>query len=234
MSIGEKFEKIADAVYEKGKADGKKDFFDKLPYDSKAVKFYGWKDELFYPTKDILIGEQTFYYSEIIDIANRLDEQGVKIKPTSTCPYTFGYCLSVSVPEVDMSSITSSNYMFANFGAASSQANKNNLQTIRKIIASEKTVFGTGCFSNLYKLTHCLFEGTIAKSLDIHWSTKLNRASILSLLQCLNASVTGVTITLPSKCIDTATDTKAMIEGDTELNTAYTQALANGYTIAFQ
>lgn len=89
-------------------------------------------------------------------------------------------------------------------------------------------------FQGCTELVKIIFHGTVGKNCDIHWSTKLSRESILSLLQVLKASVTGVTITLPTKCIDTATDTLALIQGDTELNTAYTQALANGYSIAFQ
>lgn len=92
---------------------------------------------------------------------------------------------------------------------------------------------GYKTFQECTALEHIIFHGTIAKKLDIHWSKKLDRASILSLLTCLNATVSGITITLPSMCIDGATDTLALIQGDTELNIAYTQALANGYTITF-
>jgi hypothetical protein len=108
------------------------------------------------------------------------------------------------------------------------------LETIEIIRSNEGTEFDGNSFNGCSALAHVTFHGTVAKNLDIHWSTKLSRESILSLLQVLKASVTGVTITLPAKCIDTATDTLVFIQGDTELNTAYTQALANGYTIAFQ
>jgi hypothetical protein len=102
----------------------------------------------------------------------------------------------------------------------------------------EKHVFETSSgaqktFQGCTELVHILFYGTIAKKLDIHWSKKLDRASILSLLTCLNATVSGIVITLPSMCIDGATDTLALIQGDTELNTAYNNALAKGYTISF-
>ena len=96
-----------------------------------------------------------------------------------------------------------------------------------------KTAIANNAFSNCDKFEHCVFEGTIASNINLQWSTKLNRESILSLLTCLNATVSGIVITLPSKCIDGATDTLALIQGDTELNTAYTNALAKGYVIEF-
>lgn len=117
---------------------------------------------------------------------------------------------------------------------ASCYRNCSSLEIIEVIRVNENTVFDSNSFYGCNELIYVGFVGTIGKNINLHWSTKLNRASILSLLQCLKASVTDVTITLPSKCIDTATDTLALIQGDTELNTAYTQALANGYTIAFQ
>lgn len=106
--------------------------------------------------------------------------------------------------------------------------------SVRKIILKDD---GSQTFQYFAQTTANLeeiyFEGCIGKNISFQWSTKLKRNPILSILQALNATVSGVTITLPSKCIDTATDTLALIQGDTELNTAYTQALANGYTITF-
>lgn len=102
----------------------------------------------------------------------------------------------------------------------------------------EKNTFETSSganktFQGCTELVKIIFHGTVAKNCDIHWSTKLSRESILSLLQCLNVAVTEVTITLPSKCIDTATDTFEYIRANSELATPFEQALINGYTITF-
>lgn len=111
-------------------------------------------------------------------------------------------------------------------------SNCRKLEEIEIIRCNENTTF-TSAFISCTGLIKVIFSGTNTSDIDIHWSTKLSRESILSLLQCLNATVSGIVITLPSMCIDGATDTLALIQGDTELNTAYTNALSMGYTISF-
>lgn len=160
----------------------------------------------------------------------------------------FRYCYKLeSIPVFNTCNGTNFDYMFEQCNKLTSvtglSTNKGTslnsmfyqckkLKSISQIDFSSATN-ASSAFFNCAELVKIIFHGTIAIRLDIHWSTKLSRESILSLLQCLNATVSGITITLPTKCIDTATDTLALIQGDTELNTAYTQALANGYTITF-
>lgn len=209
----------------------------KMSY-SMAFSTRRWKDDNFKPKYDIVASDmnQCFYMCDITDLAGILTEREVILDTSraSSMNYAFGYSTISRIPTIDLSMATNTTNMCANYNSTSSDYARNQLRSIEKIISSDVTTFATNSFANCDKLEHCIFEGTIAKALDIHWSTKLNRASILSLLQCLKASVTGVVVTLPAKCIDTATDTLALIQGDTELNTAYTQALANGYTISFQ
>ena len=58
MSIAEKFEVIADAVYDKGVSDGKTDFVNNY-IDSKNGEFtnafYRWDDGYYKPTKNTMI-----------------------------------------------------------------------------------------------------------------------------------------------------------------------------------
>jgi hypothetical protein len=62
----------------------------------------------------------------------------------------------------------------------------------------------------------------------------LSENTILSFLQCCKATDgKSRTVTLSSKCIDGTTDTLTTIQNNTELNSAYTTALANGYTFVF-
>lgn len=77
--------------------------------------------------------------------------------------------------------------------------------------------------NNLQEIT---FEGTIGKDFDIHWSTKLDNPSILSILEACNKSAAGVTVTLPATA-------EGKIENNTELSTAAETARTNGYTIVY-
>lgn len=88
-------------------------------------------------------------------------------------------------------------------------------------------------FYNCKSLKNITFEGTIKKPLEIYHSTKLSRNSLLSLLQALTSVVSEVSIILPTNCIDGTTDTLTLIQNDNELNTAYINAIANGYLIGF-
>lgn len=245
MSIGQKVEQVADLVYEKGKDAEWNEFWDAYQYNKGEGLSYdnlfsrqSWSDINFKPKYDIIVtnANQMFYNSNVTDLVEILSKRGLNFDTSgsTTMSYAFGFSTITRLPILDIRKATNTTHMCANYANTSVSANRSRLQSIEKIISSKDTVFATNTFLYCEHLTYCIFEGTIAKAFDIHYSTKLSRESILSLLQCLNISVTGITITLPSKCIDTATDTLALIQGDTELNTAYTQALANGYTIAFQ
>jgi hypothetical protein len=108
------------------------------------------------------------------------------------------------------------------------------LVTIEKIIIEEDIII-QNWFVNDYALENITIEGTIGQNgFDIHWSTKLSKSSILSILNACNKANAGVTVTLPKKCVDGNQDTLTVITTDTELNTAYINATqVNNYTITF-
>ena len=91
-------------------------------------------------------------------------------------------------------------------------------------------------FNSCGALEDITIEGTIGQNGFVisSMATKLSKASILSILNACNKANAGVTITLPKKCIDRNQDTLAVITTDTELNTAYINATqVNNYTITF-
>ena len=108
----------------------------------------------------------------------------------------------------------------------------NNLVSINHIISCDWAVW-TDAFRACYALENISFSGIIGTALDIHWSTRLSRGSLLSILNVCNKENAGVTITLPAKCIDGKTVTQTYIANDTELSTALTNANNNGYTIVY-
>lgn len=77
-----------------------------------------------------------------------------------------------------------------------------NLVTIPKLIVNEDTTFLTA-FAFCTNLKEIRFEGTIGKSLDIHWSTKLSMLSLVSIVGALSKTVSGQSITLPTTARDT-------------------------------
>jgi hypothetical protein len=200
-----------------------------------AFAYASWNDITFKPKYDIIIdvGNNAFSASSITDLAKILEEQGVSIKFTDSNGQKFNMFASSNITRIPVLTMPTNSTAYGYFSSC------RKLHTVEGLVSNEITTYESAkgdskTFAYCSELVKIIFYGIVANNCDIHWSTKLSRESILSLLKVLKASVTGVTITLPTKCIDTATDTKAMIEGDTELNTAYRQALANGYTISFQ
>ncbi len=203
-----------------------------------AFSYYTWTDETFNPQDDMICrsANSMFANSRIRNIRGILKRNKVKIvfdDSISTNSQFFSVFAGGHVQCLPYLKLPTTSTAYGWF------QNCTKLIEVDGYECTENHTFETSSganktFQSCTELVKIIFRGTVAKNCDIHWSTKLSRESILSLLKVLNTSVTEVTITLPSMCIDTATDTKAMIEGDTELNTAYTQALANGYSIAFQ
>ena len=69
------------------------------------------------------------------------------------------------------------------------------IQTIRKLIIDPGTTF-VNWFYRATALKNLTISGTIANDFDIHWSTKLSKASITSIFNSLYSNVTGKTVTI--------------------------------------
>ena len=231
-------------VYEAGKQAQNDEFWDN--YQKNAVENGdtfnlfagpGWNINTFYPKHNlILIGapSQLFLYfsyrfTPMMDFAQRLEECRVTLD-TSRCTdlsQTFRYMWVTRIPKVSSIGTTSGvlDRTFAGIKAT----------TIDELELKDD---GTQRFSNTFQgcenLVNIMITGTIGGSgFDIHYSTKLSRESLLSILQACKKDNAGVTITLPLKCIDGATNTESYISGDTELSTALSSATAKGYTVNF-
>ena len=122
-------------------------------------------------------------------------------------------------------------------GSTSMQNMFNNaiIVTINNFVVGENTTFHNTAFNGCTELVTLNMTGTIAKNnLDLSTCTKLSATSVLSILNACNKENAGVTITLPSKCIDKKTVTETYIANNTDLATALANADANGYTISFR
>ena len=86
-------------------------------------------------------------------------------------------------------------------------ANCRNLVRIPKIIVNENVIF-TGWLTTCTALEEIRFEGTIGKSLDIHWSTKLSAESYENIFKCMTVTVSGQTLTVPKSTAEATYNAK--------------------------
>ena len=194
-----------DNAFEKGKAQGGggdswyDTFWDTLqgkgqPMDyTSAFRAGGWNDELFYPKYDIVFDASTgavFQYTKITKLKSKLDELGLKLD-TSRATYLgqlFQGAYIKDVPIIDGSNATSITYIFGS---------RAKVETIEKLILSNKLTAVANAFQHAENLTHVIFEGTIAiTGMDLHWSTKLDAESYDSLIRCYDKTK-ALTLTLP-------------------------------------
>ena len=207
MSIAEKFEVVADEVYKRGKKAQHDEFWDTLQVNDTATDYQ-------YSFGGRCWNDNTFkpkYELKGTRFLRCFAESGIK---------TIEQTINVE----KCTSSTSLQNMFYNA----------DIVTIREIKVSENTAFDSTMFKGCEDLENLNMVGTIGKNgLDLTACTKLSKASLLSVLNACNKEASGVTITLPSKCIDGKTTTKTYIGNDTELNTALYAATANGYTVVY-
>ncbi len=79
-----------------------------------------------------------------------------------------------------------------------------------KIIRIPKLIFEgatniNSMFLNCPELEELICEGIIdITGIDLHWSTKLSKASIISIINCLSITTSGLSITLSKEAVDNA------------------------------
>lgn len=212
ITIAENEQKVYDAGYEKGKAEGGDSWYDTFwdNYQNNGNKkkyaygFYSWNRDLFYPKHDIICGSNMaalFQFfesgsSESFDLSARLKERGVTLD-TSGATTGGGYCFywtSFSkIPPVDFTGMERDDekltYAFAN---------NYHLTEIEKITCKETNVFNVS-FVGCSKLEKLEIEGTIGSLFDIS-QAPLNKASIESVVEHLSDNV-GNTLQLKKSAV---------------------------------
>lgn len=78
------------------------------------------------------------------------------------------------------------------------------LKKIAMVRVNINTVISSGLFEGCRALESVAFEGEIAYSINLKWSTRLNRASIENIITCLADGITGKTLTLSKAAVDEA------------------------------
>ena len=198
--------RVYEAGVEEGKVRERSEFWNVLLQDGNRADFamagvfagYSWDFNNFYPTRDLIIRGDAYrlfyawctraaHYGSLIE---RLKECGVRLDTSASTRLdgAFGYTRMSEIPTIDIRNSTANNGIF---GEAK------DLIKIEKLIVSESSPFGTTCFRNTTSLEEIRIEGTIGQNgFDIHWSTKLSRESIESIINALSDTTSGLTVTL--------------------------------------
>ena len=238
MSIAEKFEVIADEVYEKGKKDEydkfwdeNQDFGNRTNYSNGFLGYAGWTKDNFYPKYDIKpVGDalQMLYAWEDdekhkFDLAQRLEECDVILDTSKATRLdnAFAYSRFTRIPAIDLTSTTTNNAGLCAYGYR--------LITIDKIIVNENTKY-SGLFTNDSSLKNIIFEGKIGQSnLNCRTCTSLTTASLLSILTALSKDQSIAS----GKSVTFSTVHQSVIEGDADCLEQLNLAVAAGWTIAY-
>ena len=176
---------------------------------------YGFNFNTFHPKYDIKpigSGQKLFYAWNISadsydpayrgSLKQRLEECGVILDTSKVNCMTsmFRYGRWTELPTIDMTGLTTaSDYIFANnYGA---------LKTIEKIIIGNGTPIKRNWFgANCQGLENLIIEGTIGKNgFDVQYQTELSGESIVSIIEALSSTASGLTVTLSQTAVDNIT-----------------------------
>lgn len=210
-----------EAAYHQGVTDGKQAEYDRI-WDiiqrngertsyQEAFRGYIFNAQLFYPKYDIrAVGDfgnsfgswsgSQHKFGEL-DLAARLEECGVVLDTSEVTSFNRAFYYSYAMnrlPVIDMSKATNTNRAFSPSPY---------LVTIDKVIVSETTPF-TECFHGDSALVNIAFEGTIGQNgLSFHQSHELSKASIISVINALSATTSGLSVTFSKKAVNKAFET---------------------------
>ena len=196
--------KVYEAGVEEGKIRERSEFWDALLQDGNRTSFrmlfhgYTWDFGTFYPTRDLIIKGDAFqlFYNWMQTSAQkgslivRLNECRVRLDTSQATDLTqmFSYTYISEIPTIDCSNAPGSTHIFANAWAS--------LKKIEKVIVNPNTTYKSW-FYNDTGLEEIRIEGTIGQNgFDIHFSTKLSRESIESIINALSDTTSGLTVTL--------------------------------------
>lgn len=205
-------------VYNKGVEDGLKSEYDRFwdtfqDYGRKVVYTAAfsdtYNDEIFKPKYDIIPTNAYMIFNEtrITDLVKILDDCGVVLdlsKATNT-QYMFMKSNVTRVGVIDASSSTNSKVFSSTFSNAKSVVSVECLRWSENARGLFEYTFNS-CSS----LESVIFDGIIFDNgLNLQWSTKLNKESITSIINCLSTTTSGLSITLSYIAVNKAFETSA-------------------------
>lgn len=233
MSVNEKMTAIADAirlytdeyipmgldkmaakieqVHTKGCLNGQQDFYN-LMYDELQKNgtrsdysycYAFWTETLFAPKYNMTprYADGIFWkFQDAIDLAAKLEDFGVTLD-FSKCTSLYNAFYNskiVRVGVIDASSCTSLTGVFSN---------SFKLETVDNLIVSDSIKYNS-VFARCTSLQNIHFSGVIGKNgLSLSDSTKLTHDSLMSIINALSTTTSGLTITLSLTAVNNAFET---------------------------
>lgn len=208
MNVISSLETKAAGVFDAGKQAQEDAFWDAYQQNGTRTNYasgfggVGWTNDNFKPKYDIKPTNATYMFRACGisgDLVEILDNLGVTLdfSECTNAQELFSNTYNLTrVGVLDFSKISGS--AIGNCFAWSG------VKTIDKVIATQNVHFSNfpGAAEKLESVT---FEGTIAKpGLDMSYSTKLNKASIISVINALSATTSGLSITLSKTAVTNA------------------------------
>lgn len=235
MTIAEKitraktdYDEVFEAGFEKGKAEGGgdsyyikfwNDYLNPVPFGW-SYKFagYGWNNKTFRPPVDIVpTGSCTLMFGGcgIMDLKGLCEELDIRIdfSKATGLPQIFSDSRITTVGEIDTRSASNINYILYN---------ARSLISVDKIILKDdgSQTTNANSFFNAIKLENIIFEGVIGQNgFNFQWSTLLSKASIISIINCLSTTTSGLTVTLSKTAVETAFGSTTSAEWTTLIGT---------------
>ena len=172
-----------------------------------ALGGISWNDENFRPKYDITIynGYQTFAYTNIVDLAQTLENAGVTMSEYAITNAQYMFWLSTKINRVPVirlvAGTSAASTAYGIFDSCS------NLKTVDKIILESDTqssAFWSYSFNGCRALENIVFEGVISSKIAFSQSTKLSKDSITSIVNALSTTTSGLTVSLSKTAVNNA------------------------------
>lgn len=226
MSIADKFEVIADAVYDKGVSDGKKseydEFWDAFQYNGERIDytyaFQGWGAEYIRPKykvipKDGIVpqlsvsGQVARYYNMVCGcpFLKKIEKEyfdlsqyynELSYNTQSTYGNYYTFSNNPNLEEIEDVGMQPYSY-YSTFAICPK------LHTIEVIRSNENTWFSSTTFKYCLELQKIRIDGVIASDISFYQSPNLSKESIISIVTHLS-DAQGATVTFSKQAVNNA------------------------------
>lgn len=226
ITIAENEQRVYKAGYAKGKAEGGNTeeaynegfeagqkseydrFWDNYQQNGQRTNYQnafsgkGWTVETFKPKYDITSNESymLFRASGIVgDLGEILKTLGRKLTIRGNISYGFNTSEFEIIDGIEFSGV------LTNMDAAFSNSLK--LREIKTPLLIDANTSING-FASCYALEELRFDGTIGKNgLNLQWSPKLSKSSIVNIIGCLSTTTSGLSVTVSKTAVNNAFET---------------------------
>jgi hypothetical protein len=203
-----------DEVYEKGKQAQYDEFWDTIQNNGKRVfykfAFCYWMYEYIRPKHKVTTVDgdiQSMFLGA--SKLKKVEKEYFSFSPTSTRSNNYMFLSCTSLLIIEDIGLFPCQYNYGTF------QNCQSLHTIEAFRVSEDSIFDS-TFLNCFSLENLTIEGTIGqKGLNLQYSTKLSKASWISIINALSSTATGKSITGSLESVKRAFETSAgAMDGD--------------------